>query len=40
MADSHETPSMYPNLSAILLNVSLNDQEPLKRNTINDIKGY
>ena len=36
MFDSHETPSMYPNLSATTLN---NDQH-FRLNKINEIKGY
>ena len=34
MVDSHETPNMYPNLSAPL-NVPLNDQQHFKLNKIN-----
>ena len=45
MVDSHETPNMYPNLSATLLNVplsatSLNDQQQFRLNKINEIKDY
>ena len=39
MVDSHETPNMYPNLSA-LLNVSLNNQKHFRLNNINEIKDY
>ena len=39
MADFHETPNMYPNLSA-MLNVSLNDQGHFRLNKINEIKYY
>ena len=44
MADFHETPNMYPNLSA-LLNVplsatSLNDEQNFRLNKINKIKNY
>ena len=39
MADFHETPNMYPNLSAPL-NVPLNDQEHFRLNKINEIKDY
>ena len=39
MADSHETPNMYPNLSAPL-NVPLNDQQHFRLNRINEIKDY
>ena len=35
MADSHETPNMYPNL-----NVPLNDQQHFRLNKINKIKDY
>ena len=40
MFDSYETPNMYPNLSATLLNVSLNDQHYFRLNKINEIKDY
>ena len=33
--DSHETPSMYPNLS-----VPLNDQQQFRLNKINEMKDY
>ena len=44
MADFHETPNMYPNLSG-LLNVplsatSLNDEQHFRLNKINEIKDY
>ena len=39
MADCHETPNMYPNLSAPL-NIPLNDQEHFRLNKINEIKDY
>ena len=44
MADSHETPNMYPNLSAPL-NVPLsatllNDEQHFRLNKINEIKDY
>ena len=39
MADFHETPSMYPNLSAPL-NFPLNYQEHCRLNKINEIKDY
>ena len=35
MADSHETPNMYPNL-----NVSLNDQQHFRLNKVNKNKDY
>ena len=35
MAESHETPNMYPNL-----NLSLNDQQDFRLNKINKIKNY
>ena len=40
MVDSHETQSMYPNLSEILLNIPLNDQQYFRLNKINEIKYY
>ena len=45
MADSHEIRNMYPNLSAIPLNVplsatSLNDQQHFRLNKIDEIKDY
>ena len=45
MADSHEIPYMYSNLSSIPLNVplsatSLNDQRHFRLNKINEIKHY
>ena len=40
MADSHETPNMYPNLSATPLNIPLNDQQHFRLNKINEIKDY
>ena len=39
MADFHETPIMYPNLSA-QLNASLTDQQYFRLNKINEIKHY
>ena len=37
----HETPNMYPNLSAALLNaVLLNNQQQFRLNKINEIKDY
>ena len=39
MADSHETPNIYPNLS-VPLNVPLNDQQDFRLNKINEIKDY
>ena len=39
MADFHETPNMYPDLSASL-NVPLNDQECFRLNKINESKDY
>ena len=39
MADFHETPNMYPNFSAPL-NGSLNDQQHIRLNKINEIKDY
>ena len=39
MVDYHETPNMYPNLSAPP-NVPLNDQELFMLNKINEIKDY
>ena len=38
MADFHETPNMYPNLSA-RLNAPINDQQYFRLNKINEIKG-
>ena len=40
MVDSHETPNMYPNLSATPLNVPLNDQKHFRLNKINGIRDY
>ena len=45
MADSQETPNMYPNLSATLLNtaplnVPLHDQQHFRPNKINGIRDY
>ena len=45
MAASHETPNMYPNLSATPLstaplNVLLNEQQHFRLNKINEIKDY
>ena len=34
--DSHETPNMYPNMSAI----SLSDHQQFRLNKINEIKDY
>ena len=39
MADFHETPNMYPNMSAPL-NVPPNDQEHFRLNKINETKDY
>ena len=38
MADSHETPSMYTNLSATPLNVPLNHQQHFRLNKTSEIK--
>ena len=38
MADFHETPNMYPDLSETPLNIQLNDQEHFKLNKINETK--
>ena len=40
MADFHETPNMYPNLSETPLNIPLNDQQHFRLNKINEIKDY
>ena len=39
MADLHETPNMYQNLSAPL-NLPLNDKEHFRLNKINEMKSY
>ena len=39
MADFHESPNMYPNLSALLNEIPLSDQH-LRLNKINEIKYY
>ena len=39
MDNSHETPNMYPNLSAPL-NIPLNDQQHFSQKKINEIKDY
>ena len=40
MVDSHETPNMYPNLSATPLNIPLNDQQHFRLNKITEINDY
>ena len=40
MADSQETPNMYPNLSAVPLNVLLYHQQQFRLNKINEFKDY
>ena len=40
MADSHETPNMYPNLSETPLNIPLNDQQHFRLNKIDEINDY
>ena len=40
MADSYETPNMYPNLSEAPLNTPLNDQQYFRLNKISKIKDY
>ena len=36
--NSHETPNMYPNLSAALLNTTLSNEQQFRLNKINEIK--
>ena len=40
MADFHETPNMYLNLSETPLNIPLNDQQHFRLSKINEIKDY
>ena len=40
MADSQETPNMYPNLSAVQLNVPLYYQQQFRLNKVNEFKDY
>ena len=40
MADFHQAPNMYPNLSKTLLNILLNDQKHFRLNKINKTKDY
>ena len=40
MVNSHETPNVYPNLSATPLNVPLNDQKHFRLNKINGSRDY
>ena len=40
MADSQETPNMYPNLSAVQLNVPLYHQQQFRLNKVNEFKDY
>ena len=40
MVGSHETHSMYLNLSESLLNIPLNDQQHFRLNKISEIKDY
>ena len=36
--NSHETPNMYPNLNAALLNTTLSNEQQFRLNKINEIK--
>ena len=40
MTDFHETPNIYPNLSATPLSIPLNDQKYFRLNRINEFKDY
>ena len=38
--DFHETPNIYPNLNAILLNAYISNEQQFRLNKINEIRDY